>query len=980
MRTALLFVLSCILSRGQSIITTVAGSRFVFPSGSIAAINAPVGLVSGVTEDRSGNIYFSDLNTDRVFRIDGNGVLTTYAGNGTAGYLGDGGPATSAALSNPRGLAFDGLGSLYICDAANFRIRKVTTAGVISTVAGNGTAGFSGDGGQATSASFGSSTRIAFDSQFNLYISDPDNHRIRRITSDGVIRTFAGNGMNASAGDGGPALQASLETPAGLVFDPAGNLYIADSGANRVRRIASNGGNIGTFAGNGTGLEGGDGGPAAQARLNGPEGVAVDATSAVFIADQAGSRIRRVDPLTGLIGTVAGTPQVGLAGDGGPAVNASLYGPQDLFSAGSALLIADTANFRLRSLSGGTLSTIAGNGNFQYSGDRGISTDATLPAPDGLAIDIHGNVNVCDNFANRVRAVNPFGIINLTAGTGSAGYSGDGGPATAATLVDCQGIASDSSGNLYLADTHNRRIRRISASGTISTVAGNGVNDFTGDGGQAVNAALGNPQGVAVDSQGNLYIADTGNNRIRKVSSTDIITTIAGNGAVGFAGNGVPATAAQLNAPSRVALDTAGNLYFSDNGNNAVRRISTGGVITTIAGNGQYGFSGDGGPAISAMLANPNGLAIDSAGGIIIADSDNRRIRRVDPTGNITTIAGNGTNGLSGDGRPPLSTGFGSPADVAVDPAGNIYIADQFSGRIRRIQPTPASVVLSETGLTFSSAVDGTTASPKTLRILNGGAGAISWSAVTSVVSVGANWLSVSPSQGTSTSSSTTAPITVTVNPAGLAAGNYYGRIEIASPGVANSPRFATVVLTVLTALQTAGPSLNPAGFLFAAAPGGANPAAQTLAVSTVHAAAVSFTSSVAYDQTAQWLTVTPAAGSVAASKPVTIALQPNIAGLVIGVYTATLNLSFSGGGIEKRSCNSHHFRRLVFNGLRDSRRRRHVLRRACSRWLRRSAPVSVSTRAGPPRSRLRSRTIAASLSPAVLLWPASPMAIRRCR
>ncbi len=608
---AVSLLLSLGLCSGQTIITTVAGSRFVFPPGAVAAINAPVGLVSGVTKDRSGNIYFSDLNADRVYRVDANGILTIYAGNGTSGYLGDGGPATSAALSNPRGLAFDGLGSLYICDAANFRIRKVTTAGVITTVAGNGSAGFSGDGGPATAASLGSSTRIAFDSQFNLYISDPDNHRIRRISSDGVIRTFAGNGMNASAGDGGPALQASLETPAGLAFDPAGNLYVADSGANRIRRISANGAIITSFAGNGNGLEGGDGGPAAQARLNGPAAVAVDATSAVFIADQSGSRIRRVDPLTGLISTVAGTSQVGLAGDGGPAVNASLYGPQDLFSApvptgtGSTLLIADTANFRLRLLSNGTLSSIAGNGNFQYSGDRGISTDATLPAPDGLAIDPQGNVNVCDNFANRVRAVNPFGIINLIGGTGTAGYGGDGGPATAGMLVDCQGIASDGSGNLYLADTHNRRIRKISASGIISTVVGNGVNDFTGDGGQAINASLGNPQGVAVDSQGNLYIADTGNNRIRKVSSTGIITTIAGNGAMGFAGNGVPATAAQLNGPSRVALDAAGNVYFSDNGNNAVRRISTGGVITTVAGNGQYGFSGDGGPAISAMLANP---------------------------------------------------------------------------------------------------------------------------------------------------------------------------------------------------------------------------------------------------------------------------------------------------------------------------------------------------------------------------------------
>ncbi|HWF07133.1 MAG TPA: NHL repeat-containing protein [Bryobacteraceae bacterium] len=764
-----LFLACAWTAPAQTIITTLAGTRNVPPSDGIAAVNAPVGYIGGVTADSRGNIYFSDLATDRVYRVDGDGVLSAFAGSGTAGYAGDDGPATSAALLNPRGLAFDSAGNVYIADAGNSRIRKVTPAGVISTLAGNGVSGYAGDGGPAISAALGQSLRIAVDRNSNVYISDPDNHRIRRVTTDGIIQTFAGTGAKGSAGDGGPATQAMLNTPLGIAFDPAGNFCVADYGANRVRKVVN--GNITTIAGTGTGAEAGDGGLATAAKLNGPAGIAVDLTGAVFIADQNGNRLRRIDPRTNIISTIAGTSQVGLGGDGGPAASGSLYAPQDLAFNNNAqtLLIADSANFRVRAIANGMLTTIAGNGNFRYAGDGGAGITAQLPSPDGLALDTAGNVNICDSYANRVRTANIYGLIQLTAGTNTPGFAGDGGSAISAKLVDCSGIAADSAGNLYVADTHNRRIRKISTSGIITTVAGNGVNDYAGDGGSALNAALSNPLGVAIDGSGNLYIADTGNDRIRKVAPAGLIISIAGNGTNGYAGDGGPASAAELNAPSRIAVDTEGSIYFSDTGNNVVRRISTGGTITTVAGNGQYGFAGDGSQAVAAMLANPQGLAVDAQGGVIIADADNRRIRYVDTNGVITTIAGNGSNTLSGDGRPPLSTGFGSPADVAVDSAGNIYIADSADGRVRVIKPKPATLVVSQTGFTVTTAVDGGSVGPRTLTILNGGAGTIGWSLSTSVLSGNPAWLSVSPAQGTSSATAAT-PVSVAINPAGLAA------------------------------------------------------------------------------------------------------------------------------------------------------------------------------------------------------------------
>ncbi len=289
--------------------------------------------------------------------------------------------------------------------------------------------------------------------------------------------------------------------------------------------------------------------------------------------------------------------------------------------------------------------------------------------------------------------------ITTIAGTGVYGYSGDGGPATAALLEYAWYNAVDQSGNVYFTDNANHRVRKISTTGTITTIAGNGIPGFTGDGGAATAAELSGPSGVAVDVAGNVYIADVTTRRVRKINTGGIITTIAGTGIAGSAGDGGPATAAQLNTPYAVMADAAGNIYIADVGSNKIRKIDATGNITTVAGNGTAGFSGDGGPATAAKLSSPGSIALDATGKLYIADITNNRIRVVNTSGNISTMAGNGTAGYLGDGGAATAAELNQPLCVAADAAGNIYISDQWNNRIRRVDPSGTIVTIAGTGL-----------------------------------------------------------------------------------------------------------------------------------------------------------------------------------------------------------------------------------------------------------------------------------------
>ena len=495
---------------------------------------------------------------------------------------------------------------------------------------------------------------MAVDGAGNLYIADRGNHRIRRVDATGTIITLAGTGERGYSGDGGPAVQAQLFSPRGVAVDRAGNLYIADNVNHRVRRVDANG-IITTNAGsggvvfNGGGFSG-DGGPAVQAQLSWPEGVAVDGGGNLFIADTLNRRIRRVDA-NGTITTLVGTGYIGYSGDGGPAVEAQLSWSQGVAVDGAGnLYIADRDNHRIRRVDvTGTITTLAGTRERGYSGDGGPAVEAQLFSPEGVAVDGAGNLFIADRDNHRIRRVGATGTITTIAGTGEPGYSGDGGPAVEAQLSLPKGVAVDGAGNLYIADTFYHRIRRVDANGTITTFAGVGERGLLvlGDGGPAVEAHLSWPEGVAVDGAGNLFIADTVNHRIRRVDANGIITTIAGTGRGGYSGDGGPAVKAQLYAPKDVTVDGAGNLYITDAVNHRIRRVDANGIITTIAGTGRSGFSGDGGPAVKAQLYDPRGVAVDGAGNLYIADAGNRRIRKVSPPLSITLQAPTGLTAMA---------------------------------------------------------------------------------------------------------------------------------------------------------------------------------------------------------------------------------------------------------------------------------------------------------------------------------------------
>ena len=679
-------------------IDTIAGRTDNDGDGG-AAVEARLAYPDDVAVDGSGALYIADTEHHRIRRVDASGRITTVAGTGARGFGGDGGPAVAARLNGPTGIAVDSEGALYIADRENQRIRRVDGAGRITTVAGTGEQGYSysENGGPAVAARLTYPSDVALDGSGNLYIADTGNRVVRRVDAGGIITTVAGNGGRGyGGGDGRPAVRVSLNFPTGVAVDTSGNLYIANSerGGGRIHRVDTSG-IITTVAGTGENGHGGDGGPAVAAGLRIPTGVALDGSGNLYIADTGNHRIRRVDA-AGTITTIAGTGESSYSGDGGPATGVWLSGPTGVAVDGSgALYIAERRNHRIRRVDeAGTIMTVAGIGERGYSGDGGPATGAWLYHPREVAVDNTGALYIAERRNHRIRRVDKAGRITTVAGNGERGYGGDGGPAAGAWLYGPTGVAVDSSGALYIVDSENHRIRRVDKAGRITTVAGNGETGYRGDGGPAAGATLYYPYGLAVDNTGNLYIADTWNHRIRRVDAGGTITTVAGNGGQGFGGGGGLAVRESLNNPTGVAVDEAGSIYIADSGNYRIRRVDAGGTITTVAGIGGAYDSGGAGPAAEAVLNQPQGVAVDGSGNVYIADTYNHRVRRVDVSGTLTTIAGTGVSGYGGDGGLAATAQLNHPTGVAVDEAGNVYVADSRNHRIRvltRLPPPPGA-------------------------------------------------------------------------------------------------------------------------------------------------------------------------------------------------------------------------------------------------------------------------------------------------
>jgi sugar lactone lactonase YvrE len=668
-KTCLYGLLPCLMlaaatwANAATKVITVAGG---YAGNGKPATAAGIDQLSSVAMDAKGNLYVTDSGNCQIRKINSKGVIVKFAGTKVCGFSGDGGPAASAMINSPSTIVFDGAGNLLFGDEGNSRIRKITPTGIISTIAGNGTVGYSGDGGPATDASLYGPTSLFVDSANNIYITDAFNYVVRKIDAAGVIHTVAGNNQPGFAGDGGPATSAQISYSSGIVADAQGNFYIADANNHRVRKVDASG-SITTYAGNGQFGNGGDGGPATGASLGGVRGLLIRGGK-LYITTS--SNVWAVSLATQKITIIAGDAGgfIGFNGDGKPALATTFQFPWGMsFDSAGRLLIADEGNARVRRIGGGKIvRTIAGG----HTGDGGPARESNLNAGffgGHITFDPSGNLYLADSGNFRVRKISTAGVITTIAGNGIAGYSGDGGPATEAMLGGPSGVAADGAGNVYIAD-NNSVIRKVDSNGIITTFATMGAN------------------GMAVDGAGNLYVAGFFNNVVWKFTPQGAGSIVAGvQSGFGYNGDGIPATEAWLGFPTGVAVDNAGNLYIADWLNNRIRRVDTSGIISTVAGNGNSGFSGDGGPATSAMIWSALDVAVDAKGNFYIADSSNFRIRMVDASGTIHTLAGSGDAGYNGNALPATATNMFAVA-VGVSPTGVVYLMDTASYRLRKVQ------------------------------------------------------------------------------------------------------------------------------------------------------------------------------------------------------------------------------------------------------------------------------------------------------
>jgi uncharacterized protein (TIGR03437 family) len=875
-RLILLAAASSIPLAAQPLIATVAGADFVFHGDGLPALNAPIGNVAGVAVDAAGNLYFVDQSNFLVMKMTPDGILHVIAGTGIPGFSGDGGPATSASINSGGGIAVDPSGNVYLADTLNSRVRMISTGGTITTVAGSRTCVDSsavaacqgGDGGPAVAALLNTPFAVKLDSAGNLYIVDYAANRVRKVSPSGVISTYGGNGDDSGSGDGGLATRASLISPLDAAFDSRGNLWILQRGKISVV------GPTGIIAG-----------------VTLPDdfrGLAIDAADAFYLADWVDEQVLKLT-LSGDTSVVAGLGAPGFSGDGGPATQAQLT--LGVFSlAGLAidpagnLFIADIDNFRIREVTpDGIIRTVAGSGQYGYSGDGGPAIQATFNRPSGVVGDAAGNLYVPDSAANRIRKIASDGTVTTIAGNGSAGFSGDGGLAVDASLYYPMAVAVDPAGNVYILDALSR-VRRVSPDGIIRTIAGSGGaltglpgDQFAGDSGPALLADLGLPiseLGLAADASGAVYISETLNHRVRKVTPDGTISTFAGKGK--DPADNIPALNAALSKPLGLAIDAAGNLYIADNGR-GVRRVAPDGTISTVA-----------------TLKDATAVAVDGAGNLYIASG--QQVFQLTTAGVLAVIAGTGAAGYTGDGglasQATLNFAYlnqsGTLVDgIALDPRGNLYIADGLNRRIRMVLASPPNVQPDIQSLAFAASANGAPALPQQITIL----GSIPLIGLELSVKTadGGDWLSISTPAGL-----TPLLVDVTADPSKLAPGTYQGTILIGAAYASPVERQVSVTFTV-------GPG-RPARLtvdqdhLSFAFPQGSFTRNQALTIFNTGGGTLPFTATTAMDSGRQsnWLSISPASGTATAAAPVSLAVTANAAGLPAGTYSGRIVITSS--------------------------------------------------------------------------------------